>query len=106
ELTDHVVYSVTDHAGDVRYIGEGKRERPKHVNSGASHNWKINEHYFTKGEMTVEILHEGLTKSEALAIEQMLIKKSSGTGLWNVRDYEPFTGDLDRGISLQEIQDF
>ena len=106
ELTDHVVYSVTDHAGDVRYIGEGKRERPKHVNSGASHNWKINEHYFTKGEMTVEILHEGLTKSEALAIEQMLIKKSSGTGLWNVRDYEPFTGDFDRGISLQEIQDF
>ena len=106
ELTNHVVYSVTDHAGDVRYIGEGKRERPKHVNSGASHNWKINEHYFIKGEMTVEILHDGLTKSEALAIEQMLIKKSSGTGLWNVRDYEPFTGDFDRGISLQEIQDF
>ena len=106
ELTDHVVYSVTDHAGDVRYIGEGKRERPKHVNSGASHNWKINEHYFTKGEMTVEILHDGLTKSEALAIEQMLIKKSAGTGLWNVRDYEPLTGDFDRGISLKEIQDF
>ena len=106
ELTDHVVYSVTDHAGDVRYIGEGKRDRPKHVNSGASHNWKINEHYFTKGEMIVEILHEGLTKSEALAMEQMLIKKSSGTGLWNVRDYEPFIADFDRSISLQEIKDF
>jgi hypothetical protein len=106
ELTDHVVYSVTDHAGDLRYIGEGKRNRPKHVNSGASHNWKINEHYFTKGDMTVEILHDGLTKSEALAMEQMLIKKSSGTGLWNVRDYEPFTVDFERSISLQEIQDF
>ena len=106
ELTDHVVYSVTDHVGDVRYIGEGKQERPKHVNSGASHNWKINEHYFTKGEMTVAILHDGLTKSEALAIEQMLIKKSSGTGLWNVRDYEPLTGDFDRCISFKEIQDF
>jgi hypothetical protein len=106
ELTDHVVYSVTDHAGDVRYIGEGKRERPKHVNSGASHNWKINEHYFTKGEMTVEILHDGLTKSEALAIEQMLIKNRPGTGLWNVRDYEPFSVDFERSISLQEIQDF
>ena len=57
-------------------MGDGKRERPKHVNSGASHNWKINEHYFTKGEMTVEILHDDLTKSEALAIEQMLIKKA------------------------------
>ena len=106
ELTDHIVYSVTDHAGDVRYIGEGKRERPKHVNSGASHNWKINEHYFTKGEMTVQVLHDGLTKSEALAIEQMLIRKSSGTGLWNVRDCEPFTSEFDRGISLQEIRDF
>ena len=50
-------------------MGDGKRERPKHVNSGASHNWKINEHYFTNGEMTVEILHDDLTKSEALAIE-------------------------------------
>ena len=106
KLTDHVVYSVTDHAGDVRYIGEGKRDRPKHVNSGASHNWKINEHYFTKGEMIVEIAHEGLTKSEALAMEQMLIKKSSGTGLWNVKDYEPFTNDTDRSMSVQDIQDY
>ena len=87
-------------------MGDGKRERPKHVNSGASHNWKINEHHFTKGEMTMQVLHDDLTKSEALAIEQMLIKKSSGTGLWNVRDYEPFTGDFDRGISLTEINDF
>ena len=54
----------------------------------------------------MEILHEGLTKSEALAIEQILIKKSSGTNLWNVRDYETLTGDFDRGISLKEIQDF
>jgi len=105
QLTDHVVYSVTDHAGDVRYIGEGKRDRPKHVNSGASHNWKINEHYFTKGEMIVKIVYEGLTKSEALAMEQMLIKKSSGTGLWNVKDYEPFTNDTDRSMSVQDIQD-
>ena len=97
---------MTDHAEDVRYMGEGKRERPKHVNLGASHNRKVNEHYFTKGEVNMEILHEGLTKSEALAIEQILIKKSSGTNLWNVRDCETLTGDFNRGISLKEIQDF
>ena len=41
-------------------MGDGKRERPKHVNSGASHNWKINEHYFTS-----QILSglDGLTSS-------------------------------------------
>ena len=53
----------------------------------------------------VKIVYEGLTKSEALAMEQMLIKKSSGTGLWNVKDYEPFTNDTDRSMSVQDIQD-
>lgn len=104
-LTDHIVYSVTDCEGKQRYIGEGKRDRPKHVNSGASHNWKINEHYFTKGNMGVKILYEGLTKCEALTIEKMLIRRSSGIELWNVKDYEPFTLDADRAMSLQDIHD-
>ena len=104
-LTDHVVYSVKDWESNVRYIGEGKRDRPKHVNSGASHNWKINEHFFTKGEMTVERLHEGLTKSESLAIEKMLIKQHTNSELWNVRDYEPFVRENERLMTIQDIED-
>lgn len=104
-LTDHIVYHVKDSEGRVRYYGEGKRDRWKHVNSGASHNIKINEHYFTRGPMLVELLHEGLTKSEALSIERMLIRKGADM-LWNVKDYEPFRPDTDDKVSREEIEGF
>lgn len=105
-LTDHIVYCVKDVDNNVRYFGEGKRDRWKHVNSGVSHNWKINEHYFTTGELSVEVLHEGLTKSEALSIERMLIRKGAGSLLWNVKDYEPFRSDVDQQLSNEEIEQF
>lgn len=89
-LTDHVVYLVKDHLKTVKYIGEGLKDRPKHVNSGASHNKKINEHFFKLGPMTIEIVAEGLTKSEALTIEKLLLDQSRDLNLWNSRDYEPF----------------
>lgn len=105
-ITDHIVYAVTDSDGQVRYYGEGKRDRWRHVNSGVSHNLKINEHYFTKGLMKVELLHEGLTKSEALSIEKMLIRKDSRGSLWNVKDYEPFRSEHDEQVSREEIESF
>lgn len=105
-LTDHIVYSVKDHHGQIRYFGEGKRDRWQHVNSGASHNRKINEHYFTKGQMEIEILRTGLTKSEALSIEKFLIRQNSNAKLWNIKDYEPFNKDFDQAMSGQEIQGF
>lgn len=105
-LTDHIVYCARDANGHLRYIGEGKRDRWKHVNSGVSHNFKINEHRFTKGELEVTILHEGLTKTEALSIEKAMLSNHAGSGLWNSRDYEPF-GDITRStISDQEIEEF
>lgn len=105
-LTDHIVYAVRDHAGFVRYFGEGKSDRWQHVNSGASHNWKINEHFFTKGPLDVQILQRGLTKSEALSIEKLLIRGHSGSDLWNVKDYEPFVPEAEPGITDEEIQKF
>lgn len=105
-LTDHIVYSVKDYNGQIRYFGEGKRDRWQHVNSGASHNRKINEHYFTKGQMNVEILQEGLTKSEALSIEKFLIRQNSNTELWNIRDYEPFNYEFEKAMTDQEILKF
>ena len=105
-ITDHIVYKVKDANGKLRYIGEGKSDRWKHVNSGASHNIKINEHFFTKGLMDVEIVYEGLSKPEALGIEKILLKNYAGQGLWNSKDYEPFTAKSILGISEDEIQEY
>ena len=105
-LTDHIVYQVKDAEGKLRYIGEGKLERWKHVNSGASHNVKINEHFFTKGPMDIEIIHEGLTKPEALSIERLLLSKYAGKGLWNSKDYEPFADEDTRRVTTEEINKY
>lgn len=105
-LKDHIVYQAKDADGQVRYIGEGKSDRWKHVNSGVSHNFKINEHRFIRGEMDVSVLYEGLTKTEALSIEKALLKKHAGAGLWNTKDYEPFYEDAGRSISDQEIDEY
>lgn len=102
-LTDHIVYRVQDADGATRYFGEGKRDRWKHVNSGVSHNWKINEHFFTRGQMKVEVIHTGLTKGEALGIERMLIRNSREDELWNLKDYEPFAKEDDKSFSNEEI---
>ena len=102
-ITNHIVYKVYDHEDNLRYIGEGKPNRHEHVNSGASHNRKINEHYFLKGEMRVEQVAEGLTKSEALAIERLLLNQSREHDLWNVKDYEPLASDDDKGLTDDEV---
>lgn len=104
-LTDHIVYEVQDADGTIRYFGEGRSDRWKHVNSGVSHNRKINEHFFTRGEMTVKVVLEGLTKSEALSIERLLIRSAHGQNLWNIKDYEPFRPVNERIMSQQEIED-
>ncbi|MFP1646745.1 hypothetical protein [Pontitalea aquivivens] len=104
-LTDHIVYQVQDADGAIRYFGEGRSDRWKHVNSGVSHNRKINEHFFTRGEMTVKVVLEGLTKSEALSIERLLIRSAQGQDLWNIKDYEPFRPENERTMSEQEIAD-
>ena len=96
EDIDYIVYVAADSHGTIRYFGEGRRNRPSHVNSGISHNFKINEHFFKMGPMNVQILREGRTKNEALAIETLLIKGHCGSQLWNIREYEP---EVDRGVS-------
>ena len=105
-LTDHIVYQAMDTEGKLRYIGEGKLDRWKHVNSGASHNVKINEHFFTKGPMDVEIIYEGLTKPEALSIERLLLAKYAGKGLWNSKDYEPFADADARRVTDEEMNQY
>lgn len=105
ELTDHIVYEVRDCEGVIRYFGEGKSDRWKHVNSGVSHNRKINEHFFTKGEMSVFIAYDGLTKSEALSIEKLLIRNAPENVLWNIKDYEPFRSSAESVMSEEELME-
>lgn len=82
---DHIVYTVTDSGGILRYVGEGRKDRYLHVNSGKSHNYKINEYFFLHGKMDVDIVSKKLTKPKALAIEKFLIARNSKT-LWNIKD--------------------
>ena len=73
----------------MRYFGEGLIGRPAHVNSGVSHNYKLNEHFFRVGPMRVEVFARGLSKDEALAVERLCIRGHNGSALWNIKDYEP-----------------
>jgi hypothetical protein len=88
DQVSHVVYQAYDIDGVLRYIGEGTEGRPQHVNSGASHHWRLNHHFFLRGPMQVKIFASGLSKEEALAIEFLEIKKHSCESLWNVKDNE------------------
>ena len=89
-ITNHIFYKIYNHKDKLRYIGEGLPNRPDHVFSGASHNPKINEHFFKqKKPMRVDIVSSGLTKSDALAIESLLLLKHSQDELWNSKDYYP-----------------
>jgi hypothetical protein len=84
---DHEVYVVKDHAGVTRYIGEGRAGRHAHVNSGTSHNPKINEYYFKYGEMHIKVVARGLSKYQALSIEKFMIAECPQLEkLWNKRD--------------------
>ena len=83
------VYRAFDLDGHVRYYGEGTADRPGHVNSGASHNFKLNEHFFRRGPMRVEVFARGLSKDEARSVERLCIRGHAGLHeLWNVKDYE------------------
>ena len=87
----HVAFHASDLGGTLRYFGEGGVGRPAHVNSGVSHNFKLNEHFFTRGPMRVEAFVRGLSKDEALAVERLCIRGHTASALWNVKDYEPRT---------------
>lgn len=91
----HVVYHAYDAEGLLRYIGEGLTDRPEHVNSGCSHNYKLNEHYFLRGPMRVEVIARDLSKDESLTIERLHIRGHRGPELWNIKDYDrPIAANL------------
>ena len=106
DITSHIVYTAYDSDDKLRYIGEGKENRDKHVNSGASHNVKINEHFFTKGPKRIERIDDGLTKGEARAFERAILNQLRGHDLWNKKYFEPFRDDNDEGYTDEEVKEY
>lgn len=100
---NYIVYLVYDADGRLRYVGEGRPERPAHVNSGASHNSKINEHFFTRGPMKIRLLHQGLTKDYAKAIESYYIQKFREQ-LWNIAENQA-SENQHRGVWIKHKLD-
>lgn len=55
------------------YVGKGKGNRWKHCLSGKSHNRKLNEAVILGKDVSVELLKEGMSESEALSLENSII---------------------------------
>jgi len=79
---DFYVYIARDHNDIIRYVGKGSGSRLEHVNSGASHNRRLNQYYFANGPMKVAVTRNNLCEKEALEIEVALICEHRDT-IWN-----------------------
>ena len=82
---NHIVYAAFDSKGNCLYVGEGKPDRYKHITSGVSHVYEANKWHFANKQVVVKILHEGLTKEQALAKEKLEI--NSLRPAWNKCEY-------------------
>ncbi len=71
----HYVY-IAKEGDEVCYVGSGQGIRYSHVNSGISHNYKLNYHHFMKKDkLLVEIYKENMDKESARELEDRLIKE-------------------------------
>lgn len=77
----YIVYAAFDIHGNCLYVGEGKPDRYKHITSGVSHVYEANKWHFKKKFIDVRILHEGLTKDQAVKLEKVEILNLHPT--WN-----------------------
>ena len=66
----------------LRYVGEGRKGRWSHCNSGKSSCPELNKEHFEGRIIRVEVVHECSTKAEALCLETGYIAKYR-TQLWN-----------------------
>ena len=80
ENNDRIVY-VGRLNGCVVYVGEGKPGRETHLNSGISHVYEANQAHFSGARISVEIVHKGLSKTQAIEKEKELIISLQPT--WN-----------------------
>lgn len=71
------VYAATNRAGEFLYIGSGVSDRHRHVTSGISHVYELNQLHFSCAPVDVNIIKEFDTRTEALAYEKELIAEKS-----------------------------
>jgi hypothetical protein len=81
---NHIVYAAFDVDGNCLYVGEGKPDRYKHITSGTSHVYEANRWHFSNKKVRVDILHEGLSKAEAVSLEKAEIERLKP--VWNKSD--------------------
>lgn len=81
----HIVYVAYDMNGLCMYVGEGKPDRWKHLESGTSHVYGANRWHFSRKKLKIEIIAEGLSKEAALALEAEKIKELYPA--WNKCEY-------------------
>lgn len=74
---DFNVYVVTNYAGECLYIGSGVSDRYRHVTSGTSHVYELNQIHFSYVPVNVAIVRDFKTKEDALAYEKELIIEKS-----------------------------
>ena len=65
-----------EYKGEIVYIGQGKKGRHKHCNSGCSHVYELNKIYFLegKGAIEVSILKTFTCKKEVERVEKEFIR--------------------------------
>lgn len=68
----YVYFAICD--ADVVYIGSGKGDRYKHVNSGISSCWFLNKLYFANKTIICVRVIQGLAKDDSMLLEQILVE--------------------------------
>lgn len=99
ESKTHIVYVARYH-NKVVYVGEGKPNRYYHLTSGTSHVYLANKHHFEGKGLNIEVVYEGLTKSEAKTKESELIVSLQPE--WN-RDLKNKDGDYIPRLSQMKV---
>jgi len=101
---EYIVYAAFDSEGNCLYVGEGKPDRYKHITSGVSHVYEANKWHFRNMLVVVEILHNGLTKKEAVALEKVEITKRKPA--WNkVQTVNKYPKAM-KSFAIKKLQEF
>lgn len=100
----HIVYVAYDLNGLCMYVGEGKPDRWKHLESGVSHVYEANRWHFNNKKLKIEIIAEGLSKKDALALEAEKIKELYPA--WNKCEYGTMTLMLMTKYALGQYKQF
>lgn len=73
-LEDEYVVYMAHHKGMVMYVGSGKKDRPRHLNSGSSHNELLNQLKFKVQNIQYKVIFKTQSRQESLEKEKEIIE--------------------------------